>query len=93
MNSIDLLNHLLNFVAPALWVAVLVPLLARFFTPKKKFVTPSLPLQIGVNFVVNLTLLGIGLWFYGRDGKMGTYGGMTMACATSQWLMTKAWKY
>jgi hypothetical protein len=91
MGPFALLNHLLNFVAPALAVAALVTLVARFFM-KKVPVAPVLSKQFAINFIVASVLLAVGLLFFGRDGKMVTYAGMAMACATSQWLMLRCWR-
>jgi hypothetical protein len=92
MGPLDLLNHVLNFVAPALWMAVGVTLVARLFM-KKRPVAPVLWTQIAINFAVNVTALGLGLWFFGHDGKMASYTGMALLCASSQWLMLRGWKY
>ncbi len=88
MSPFDLLNHLLNFIAPAFFVAVLVTLSARLFM-KKRPVALSLRAQSAINFVVSLTALTVGLWIFGRDGKMATYTGMALLCATSQWVMLR----
>ena len=87
----DLLNHLANFAAPALWMAVGITLLARLFM-KKVAVAPVLPAQAAINFIVCLTVLVAGLWWWGRDGKMLTYAAMVLACATSQWALLRGGK-
>lgn len=91
MGPLDLLNHVLNFVAPALWMALLVTLAARLFM-KKRPAALSLYAQAAINFVVNVALLVLGLWFFGHDGKMATYTGMVLLCATSQWIMLRGWR-
>ena len=91
MDLLDLLNHLLNFVAPAFFVAVLVTLAARLFM-KKTPITIALWAQSTVNFAVNVMVLALGLWVFGRDGKMATYTGMAILCATSQWVMLRGWR-
>ena len=91
MGSLELLIHLLNFVAPAFWVAMLMPLVARMFI-RKSPVTPALYTQAAINFLVSGVVLGLGLWFFGHDGKLSTYLGMTLVCATSQWLMLRGWR-
>lgn len=91
MGPFDLLNHLLNFVAPALWMAVLMALAARIFM-KKRPVAPVLHKQIAVNLVTGVIVLVLGLWFFGHDGKMATYTGMALVCATSQWFMVRGWR-
>lgn len=91
MGPLDLLNHLLNFVAPALWMAVLVTLVARIFI-KKVPVAPVLWAQVAINFIVGVVVLGLGLLFFGNDGKMATYAGLALLCATSQWVMLRGWR-
>lgn len=91
MGSLEWLIHLLNFAAPAFWVALLMPLLARLFM-RKVPATTALYAQAAINFVVSWIVLGLGLWFFGHDGKMSTYLGMTLLCATSQWLMLRGWR-
>ena len=91
MDLLDLLNHFLNFVAPAFFVAVLVPLAARWFMKKTPAVI-SLWAQSVINFLVNVMVLALGLWFFGRDGKMATYSAMVLLCATSQWVMLRGWR-
>ncbi len=91
MGPLDLLNHLVNFAAPALWVAVWVTLLATVFM-KKKAAARVLPAQAAINFGVSLAVLLLGLWWFGRDGKMATYAAMAVACATSQWALRRGWK-
>lgn len=91
MGPLDLLNHVLNFVAPALWLAVLVPLVARLFM-RKRPLAPVLYAQVAINFVACLAMLAFGLWFFGHDGKMATYASMMLLCATSQWVMLRGWR-
>lgn len=91
MDLPDLLNHLLNFAAPAFFVAVLVPLVARWFM-KKTPALISLWTQSAINFLLSVMVLALGLWFFGRDGKMATYSAMVLTCATSQWFMLRGWR-
>jgi hypothetical protein len=91
MGPADFLNHFLNWLAPALWLAVLLPLLARLAMRKQR---PGATLwaQMATNFALNLLVLGLGLWFFGHDGKIMTYAGMVLACASSQWCFLRAWR-
>ena len=91
MGPLDPLNHLANFAAPALWMAVTVSLVAKFLM-KKVVETPGCLAQAAINFIVCLTVLVLGLWWWGRDGKMATYAVMAVACATSQWVMLRGGK-
>ena len=91
MGPFDFLNHLLNFVAPAAWMAVLVVSVDGIFM-KKRPAAPALYKQLAINFIVCLGVLVFGLWLFGNDGKMATYTGMALLCATSQWLMLRGWR-
>ena len=91
MGAIDFLNHLLNWLAPAFWMAVLLPVLARLVMNRQRSFS-RLWQQVAVNFALNVIVLGLGLWSFGHDGKMATYIGMSLVCASSQWLMLRAWR-
>ena len=91
MGPFELFNHLLNFAAPAAWLAVLVTLFARLFI-KKRPAALTIPAQAAINFAVAVGALVVGLVFFGRDGKMLTYTGMALVCATSQWVMLRGWR-
>ena len=85
MGILDQLNHLLNFVAPAASVAVLLAVTAPFFMPKRAG-APGIRAQAAINFVAGLLALAFGLWFFGRDGKMASYAAMLLACSLCQLL-------
>jgi hypothetical protein len=91
MSLPGLLDHLFNFLLPALWVgsllAVLAPLLLKKARPNHSWLT-----QASINTGVSLLVLVAGLLFFGRDGKMLSYTAMVLACASSQWLAAKAWR-
>lgn len=91
MSLLDILLHLLNFSAPALLLALLLPLAARFLMKKQ---TPALAwwAQAAINFVVGIAVLLAGLWFWSRDGKMATYALLVLALASSQWLLSRGWR-
>lgn len=84
MGPLDLLNHLLNFAAPALVVGVLLAILAPLLY-RKVSLAHSLHVQVAINFVAGLAALVGGIVFFGRDGKMLSYAAMVLACAVSQW--------
>ncbi len=90
MPLLDLLIHALNFSAPAAFLAVLMPLLAKLVMRKQ-----SVPLdvwaQVLVNFAVCLAVQLAGLVFFGRDGKFATYTALVICAATSQWVLSRAW--
>jgi NADH:ubiquinone oxidoreductase subunit 4 (subunit M) len=91
MSLLGLLDHLLNFIAPALVVGLLVaalaPLVMRQARPHHTWLT-----QAAINSVAcGLTLLA-GLLLFGRDGKMVTYAAMVLVGASCQWFAAKAWR-
>ena len=87
----DFLNHLLNFFAPAFWVALLVTFFAFIFM-RKQALAGGFIRSAAINFVVSCGVLVFGLWFFGRDGKMSTYAAMTLFCASSQWVLQRGWR-
>jgi len=91
MNLTTLIAHLANFAAPA---AVLAPCLVVFglFSKSNKTVTITWWKQTAINFIVCLAVLLLGLWGFGHDGKMATYGAMVLAGATAQWVMGRGRK-
>ncbi len=91
MAPTDLLNHVLNWLAPALWLAVLMPLLARLVARRQRVVA-AYWVQVVMSFGLNSLVLGLGLWFFGHDGKMLTYAGMVLASASIQWLLLRSWR-
>ena len=42
--------------------------------------------------ILMVPALGLGLWLFGRDGKMASYGAMVVACASTQWWAVRARK-
>jgi hypothetical protein len=90
MPPLDLLLHLMGFMAPALFVALAVVFGSRLvgggLAPLRWWA------QFAINFTVGLAVLAGGLWHFGVDGKMATYGALVVAVATAQWLAGRGWK-
>lgn len=84
MGPLDLLNHLLNFVAPALALGAALAYLAPVFI-KNKAVARTRTAQAAINVVAGALALLAGLVFFGRDGKMLSYAALVLATASSQW--------
>ena len=91
MPLLDLLVHALNFAAPAAFLAVLMPLLARLILRGKQ-ARLNLWVQVLVTFAVCLAVLLLGLVFFGRDGKMATYAALVVLSASCQWVMVQGWR-
>jgi hypothetical protein len=90
LDPLAFLIHLLSFAAPALVVAFLVTCAARLILPAGATLRwwPS----FAINALAGLAILGAGLWFYGRDGKMMTYAALVVGVASCQWLIGRAWR-
>ena len=91
MGTIDLLIHLAGLLAPAAFLALALPLVSRLVLRRDPRRAPAW-LQAALVFLAGSLLLGAGLWWFGRDGKMATYAGLVIAAATTQWLALRAWR-
>lgn len=91
MGPLDLLIHLLNFLAPALGLGLGVAFAGRWVV-KNKAQTPGFIMQAAINFAVGVLVLLAGLWFFGRDGKMATYAALVTMVALSQWVTGRQWR-
>jgi hypothetical protein len=91
VGPLDLLLHLLSFVAPAAVVALLVAAAARIVLPAS-LRPSSWWTSVAINAITGVVVLALGLWAFGRDGKMLTYGALVLAVATVQWLSGRAWR-
>jgi hypothetical protein len=84
MAPIDAVWHLVNFFGAALGVGVISAVLAKLLWRRELSGVPLARLaawSCTAGAVVSLA----GLAFYGRDGRMATYGAMTLACALALW--------
>ncbi|MCG2595285.1 hypothetical protein LZ009_21105 [Ramlibacter sp. XY19] len=91
MNALDLFKHVLSFALPALAVALLLALAGRWLLPRGA-PRPAWWALFAINFLAGLAALGLGLWYFGRDGKMASYAAMVLAVASAQWLAGRAWR-
>ena len=88
MGFLATINHAINFVAPALWLALLMPILARFII-KNRAPAHTLPGLIALHLIVGTVVLVAGLVVFGRDGKMLTYLALVLAVASNQWFLSR----
>ena len=82
------IHHAINFLAPAIWLAVCLPVLARLVL-RHKASAPAWRRQIVLNTVVGSLVLVLGLALFGRDGKMLTYLALVLGVASSQWYVSR----
>ncbi len=95
MTAYLLTDHLLNFVAPAAVVALLLLIFSRIFSrflASKTPLTHSIYTQAAIIFIVNVGVLSAGLLLFGNDGKMATYAAMVVCSAVCQWVMWRGWR-
>ncbi|MES2360545.1 MAG: hypothetical protein V4646_01950 [Pseudomonadota bacterium] len=95
MTAYLLTNHLLNFIAPAAFVALLLILLAQFFGrffKRKRPAIVSWRAQLAIIFVVNLTILAAGLVILGAEARMATYTALVIGAALCHWMLGRGWK-
>ena len=95
MTAYLLLDHILNFLAPAAALALLVVLLSRPFSrflASKKPLSQSIYAQAAIIFIVNVLVLAAGLVLFGNDGKMATYAALVLASAVCQWVLWRGWR-
>ena len=91
MDAFLAINHLLNFAAPAFWLAFVLVLISHIFFRKQAKISGWIK-PVAINFAVGLAVLLLGLWFFGNDGKMFTYGALVVVSATCQWLSLRSWR-
>ena len=91
MAPVDFLWHLTGFLAPAAAVALLVALSAPLLL-RGRSGSVSFGSVFALNFLAGAGALLLGLWWFGRDGKMLSYAALVLACATTQWVASRAWK-
>jgi hypothetical protein len=88
MDGLSLIVHVLNFSAPAVavsaWITLISPLIWRGSRARKTWKA-----RFVLNSLAGIFMLLLGLWWSGQDGKMISYAAMVLACATSQWLLTR----
>ena len=92
MTAYLLTDHILNFLAPAAGVAIILMLLARIFS---RFLVSKQPsglsiyAQTAIIFIVNVAVLVAGLVLFGNDGKMATYAALVLGSALTYWLLQR----
>ncbi|WP_240154315.1 hypothetical protein [Comamonas sp. Tr-654] len=91
MDLVASVNHLLNFVAPAFFLALGLAICARWFKQNKSG-AQSFTTQVAINFILGVAVLLTSLWLFSRDGKMLGYAALVCASACCQWVLSRAWR-
>ncbi len=95
MTAFNLINQLLNFMAPAAGVALLLILFTRLLAEFFKSKRPSAQgwyAQAAIVFIAGVGLLLAGLLLFGRDGKVASYALLAVGAASCQWLLLRGGK-
>ena len=94
MTAYLLADHILNFLAPAALVALLLVLFNRVFSQflaSKVPIVQSIWAQAAIIFIANVCILTAGLVIFKNDGKMATYAAMVLGGALGQWVLLRGW--
>ena len=91
MNPFDFFWHSLNFAAPAVGMALMMPSLGRLALGFHRKALLNWWQQMIAQFVAGLLVLAVGFWAQGHDGQMTTYGALVMVAATLQWALLRGW--
>jgi len=91
MGFSDILFHVGGFLLPALALGLLLPLAGRLVVRQEPIVS-GFWRQAAIGTVTGVIVLVAGLWFFGQDGKMATYGALVAVTATIQWGLSGAWR-
>lgn len=92
MTAYLLANHLLNFAAPALFLALGLVLACRLLPMGRSASAPSLRRQLLVLLGLNLAVSTTAFVLLGQDGKLMGFAAMTVAAAFTQWWLLRGWK-
>ena len=95
MDSFALADHLLNFVAPAPFMALLLALLGPAVPSGgsgARFWFGRFWRAFWINSLLGVLVLVVCLVLFGRDGEMAGYAALTVTVATSQWLLRRGWE-
>jgi hypothetical protein len=84
MGPLDAFWHLANLIAPGLGLGLIAAALAKLLWRRELAAVPWRRLATWAASASIVALLA-GLVISGRDGRMGTYGAMVMACAAALW--------
>lgn len=86
MPLLDFLLHLISFLAPAAFLALVLALWARIRWGAGAQLLPWWQ-SAGLNFVLGILVLALGVVLGGHDGRIGTYVLLVLVMVTCQWLL------
>jgi len=90
MSLPQILDHLLNFLAPALWMALGMLLLGGLAVPGP--CRMAWPGRLALHVVAGTAVLVAGLVLTGQDGRMLTWAALVLVLATCEWGLRRGWR-
>jgi uncharacterized BrkB/YihY/UPF0761 family membrane protein len=91
MRFLDIVFHLANFIAPALFLAAGMVLCERWVL-RRRNIAMSWKRRVALYAAAGCAVLLLGLVLLGRDGKMLTYGALALTLALLSFTLQKAWQ-
>lgn len=92
MTAYLLANHLLNFAAPSLFLALGLTTACRLLPMGRRAGVRAWRRQLLVLLGVNLSVSMVSFVWMGQDGKLMGYAAMTVAAGLTQWWLLRGWK-
>ena len=89
MTFAQFLFHLVNFVLPALAMALFMPMAGRWVMGPAAMAWPR---RLLCHAVAGIAVLLAGLLVQGHDGRMATHGALVLVAATLEWALHRGWR-
>ena len=89
MTFLQAVFHLLNFILPALAMAVLMPLAGRWVMGRGGSAWPK---RVLWHVLAGVLVLVAGLLLQGQDGLMSTYALLVLVAGSLEWLLHRGWR-
>jgi hypothetical protein len=83
-----LILHLVNFVMPAVAMAVFMPLAGRWVMGPGRH---RILRHMAWHALLGAGVLSVGLVVQGHDGTMATYGTLVVVAGTLEWVLRRGW--
>jgi hypothetical protein len=83
MTPLALLGHIAGFIAPAVFMALILWAVPRL--RRRSRAAPGAGLEVFMLVVAGVVVLLAGLVVFGRDGKMATYAALVALQGTLAW--------
>jgi hypothetical protein len=91
MRFLDIVFHLANFIAPALFLAAGM-VLCEHWVLRRRTITLGWKKRTALYAAAGCAVLLGGLLILGRDGKMLTYGALVLSISLLSFTLQRAWK-